>query len=98
MGNVAPNGQAGTMSENFGSKRLQRSDSDRFLTGVCGGIAAYTGIDSTLIRVLFAVFTLLGFSGVFVYIVAWLLMPAESERRSLLEQIIRNFQGKPSDR
>ncbi|AFR06057.1 MULTISPECIES: PspC domain-containing protein [Nocardiopsis] len=86
------------MSENFGSKRLQRSDSDRFLTGVCGGIAAYTGIDSTLIRVLFAVFTLLGFSGVFVYIVAWLLMPAESERRSLLEQIIRNFQGKPSDR
>ena len=86
------------MSENFGSKRLQRSESDRFLTGVCGGIAAYTGIDSTLVRVLFAVFTLLGFSGVFVYIVAWLLMPAESERRSLLEQIIRNFQGKPSDR
>ena len=86
------------MSENFGSKRLQRSESDRFLTGVCGGIAAYTGIDSTLVRVLFAVFTLLGFSGVFVYIVAWLLMPAESERRSLLEQIIRNFQGKSSDR
>lgn len=82
------------MSENFGGKRLQRSESDRFLTGVCGGVAAYTGIDSTLIRVLFVVFTLLGFSGVFVYIVAWLLMPAESERRSLLEQVIRNFQGK----
>ncbi|WP_017603651.1 PspC domain-containing protein [Nocardiopsis alkaliphila] len=86
------------MSENFGSKRLQRSESDRFLTGVCGGIADYTGLDSTLIRVLFVVFTLLGFSGVFVYVVAWLLMPAASERRSLLEQIIRNFQGKASDR
>ncbi|MBR8744388.1 PspC domain-containing protein [Nocardiopsis sp. MG754419] len=86
------------MSENFGGKRLQRSESDRFLTGVCGGIAAYTGIDSTLIRVLFVVFTLLGFSGVFIYIVAWLLMPSESEQRSLLEQIIRNFQGKASDR
>ncbi|MEU3307060.1 PspC domain-containing protein [Nocardiopsis sp. NPDC055551] len=84
------------MSENFGSKRLQRSESDRFLTGVCGGIAAYTGIDSTLIRVLFAVFTLLGFSGVFVYIVAWLIMPSQSEQRSLLEQIVRNFQGKES--
>lgn len=96
MGNVAGNGQAGTMSENFGSKRLQRSESDRFLTGVCGGIAAYTGIDSTLIRVLFAVFTLLGFSGVFVYIVAWLLMPSQSEQRSLLEQIVRNLQGKES--
>lgn len=84
------------MSENFGSKRLQRSESDRFLTGVCGGIAAYTGIDSTLVRVLFAVFTLLGFSGVFVYIVAWLIMPSQSEQRSLLEQIVRNFQGKES--
>ena len=84
------------MSENFGSKRLQRSESDRFLIGVCGGIAAYTGIDSTLVRVLFAVFTLLGFSGVFVYIVAWLIMPSQSEQRSLLEQIVRNFQGKES--
>lgn len=96
MGTVARNGHAGTMSENFGSKRLQRSESDRFLTGVCGGIAAYTGIDSTLVRVLFAVFTLLGFSGVFVYIVAWLIMPSQSEQRSLLEQIVRNFQGKES--
>ncbi|GAB3720143.1 PspC domain-containing protein [Nocardiopsis nanhaiensis] len=85
------------MSENFKSKRLQRSESDRFLTGVCGGIADYTGLDSTLIRVLFAVFTLLGFSGILVYILAWLLMPAASERRSLMEQIIRNFQGKPSE-
>ncbi|GAB3695176.1 PspC domain-containing protein [Nocardiopsis oceani] len=85
------------MSENFKSKRLQRSESDRFLTGVCGGIADYTGLDSTLIRVLFAVFTLLGFSGILVYVLAWLLMPAASERRSLMEQIIRNFQGKPSE-
>ena len=86
------------MSENFGSKRLQRSESDRFLTGVCGGIADYTGIDSTLIRVLFAVFTLHGLSGVIVYIVAWLIMPSQSEQRSLMEQIVRNFQGKESER
>ena len=85
------------MSENFKSRRLQRSESDRFLTGVCGGIADYTGLDSTLIRVLFAVFTLLGFSGILVYFLAWLLMPAESEHRSLMEQIIRNFQGKPGE-
>lgn len=85
------------MSENFKSKRLQRSESDRFLTGVCGGIADYTGLDSTLIRVLFAVFTLFGFSGILAYVLAWLLMPAASERRSLMEQIIRNFQGKPSE-
>ncbi|RKS07209.1 phage shock protein C (PspC) family protein [Nocardiopsis sp. Huas11] len=83
------------MSENFPTKRFSRSDSDRFLTGVCGGIAAYTGVDATIVRLIFVVFGFLG-GGVFVYILAWLLMPAESEQRSLLEQIIRNFQGKPS--
>lgn len=85
------------MNENFGSKRLQRSDSDRFLTGVCGGIAAYTGLDSTIVRIIFVVLTLLAMSGIPIYILAWLLMPAESEQRSLLEQIIRNFQGKSSE-
>ncbi|WP_017587647.1 PspC domain-containing protein [Nocardiopsis ganjiahuensis] len=82
------------MNENHGSKRLQRSESDRFLTGVCGGIAAYTGVDSTIVRIIFVVLALLGMAGIPIYILAWLLMPAESERRSLLEQIIRNFQGK----
>ncbi|OLT28799.1 hypothetical protein BJF83_14295 [Nocardiopsis sp. CNR-923] len=75
--------------------RLVRSDSDRLLTGVCGGIAAFLGVDATIVRVAFAAFALLG-GGVFVYILAWLLMPAESKSHSLLEQIIRNFQGKPS--
>ncbi|MEU3017192.1 MULTISPECIES: PspC domain-containing protein [unclassified Nocardiopsis] len=85
------------MNENFSTKRLQRSETDRFLTGVCGGIAAYTGVDSTIIRIVFVVLALLGMAGIPIYILAWLLMPAESEQRSLLEQIIRNFQGKSSD-
>ncbi|MCY9787079.1 PspC domain-containing protein [Nocardiopsis sp. EMB25] len=76
--------------------RLVRSDSNRLLTGVCGGMAAFLGIDATIVRIAFVVFALLG-GGVFVYILAWLLMPAEGERHSLLEQIIRNFQGKPSE-
>ncbi|WP_116248504.1 PspC domain-containing protein [Nocardiopsis sp. FIRDI 009] len=76
--------------------RLVRSDSDRLLTGVCGGMAAFLGIDATIVRIAFVAFALLG-GGVFVYILAWLLMPAEGERHSLLEQIIRNFQGKPSE-
>ncbi|MFE1166445.1 PspC domain-containing protein [Nocardiopsis sp. NPDC058789] len=85
------------MNENFATKRLQRSETDRFLTGVCGGIAAYTGVDSTIIRIVFVVLALLGMAGIPIYVLAWLLMPAESERRSLLEQIIRNFQGKSSE-
>ncbi|WP_017573796.1 PspC domain-containing protein [Nocardiopsis halotolerans] len=83
------------MNGNHQNKRFRRSGTDRYLAGVCGGIAEFLNVDSTLVRLVFAVLTVLGFSGVFVYVLAWLIMPAHNERHSLLEQIIRNFQGKP---
>ena len=81
------------MNEN---KRFHRSNSSRLLAGVCGGIAEFIGVDATIVRLAFVVLTVFGFSGVFIYLLAWLIMPAEGEQRSLLEQIIRNFQGKTS--
>lgn len=96
MGIVVGKGHGGGMNENYQNKRFRRSGNDRYLAGVCGGIAEFLKIDSTIVRLVFVVLTLLGFSGVFVYILAWLIMPAENEKRSLLEQIIRNFQGKQS--
>lgn len=78
------------------SKRFRRSDSNRLLAGVCGGIAEFLGVDATIVRLVFVVLTVFGFSGVFIYLLAWLIMPAEGEQRSLLEQIIRNFQGRTS--
>ncbi|MDQ4007153.1 MAG: PspC domain-containing protein [Actinomycetota bacterium] len=60
------------------SKRLVRSRSDRMLGGVCGGLAEYLGIDSTLVRILVAVATVLGFGTlVLAYIVGWILIPEE---------------------
>ncbi|MDE3725022.1 MULTISPECIES: PspC domain-containing protein [Nocardiopsis] len=84
------------MNDELQGKRFRRSDDNRFLAGVCGGIADYLGVDANIVRLVFVALTLLGFSGVFVYILAWLIMPGEHEQHSLLEQIIRNFQGKPS--
>lgn len=78
------------------NKRFRRSDSNRLLAGVCGGIAEFIGVDATIVRLAFVVLTVFGFSGVFIYLLAWLIMPAEGEQRSLLEQIIRNFQGRTS--
>lgn len=78
------------------NKRFQRSSDQRLLAGVCGGISEYFGWEPTIVRIVFVVLTALGFSGVFVYILAWLIMPAQNEQHSLLEQIIRNFQGRPS--
>lgn len=58
-------------------KKLTRSRDDKWVGGVCGGIAAYTGLDANLIRLLVAVLTVLGFGSLIVaYVVAWILMPA----------------------
>ena len=58
-------------------KKLTRSVTDRKIAGVCAGIAAYFGIDPTLIRIGWAAFCLMGGSGVLAYILCAILMPNE---------------------
>jgi phage shock protein C len=59
-------------------RRLVRSRDDRWLSGVCGGVADYAGIDANLVRLIVVLGTILGFGSVFVaYVVAWILMPQE---------------------
>ena len=62
-------------------KQLQRSNDDRWIGGVCGGLADYTGVDAGLIRIVVVLGTLLGFGSLIVaYVVAWLLMPKADPR------------------
>ena len=57
-------------------RRLTRSVDDRWLGGVCGGVAEYAGIDANLVRLLVVVGALFSFGTLFVaYIIAWVLMP-----------------------
>lgn len=57
-------------------KRLMRSDDDRWIGGVCGGLANYTGVDAGLIRLVVAVATVLGAGSlILAYIAAWIIMP-----------------------
>lgn len=59
-------------------KRLTRSRDDRMIAGVCGGVAQYLGIDSTLVRIVVAILTVVGFGSLIVaYILAWILIPEE---------------------
>ncbi len=58
------------------TKRLYRSRTDRQLTGVCGGLGAYLGIDSTLIRIAF-IASLFGGPGVLLYLILALVVPDE---------------------
>ena len=58
------------------TKRLTRSTDDRWIAGICGGLAEYTGLDATVIRVVLLVATILGAGSLIViYLVCWLLVP-----------------------
>jgi phage shock protein C len=56
---------------------MQRSRSEKMVAGVCGGLAAYFGVDPTVVRVVFAAITVLGGAGVLLYLVLWAVMPME---------------------
>ncbi|MBR4017724.1 MAG: PspC domain-containing protein [Oscillospiraceae bacterium] len=58
-------------------KKLYKSNRDKHLCGVCGGIAEYFSIDSTLVRLGLVVFCLLGGSGILAYIVCAIIIPDE---------------------
>lgn len=47
------------------------------IAGVCGGLGEHFGIDPTIVRLGFVLFTLAGGSGLIVYILMWLIVPAE---------------------
>ncbi|HLC04996.1 MAG TPA: PspC domain-containing protein [Anaerolineales bacterium] len=79
--------------------RLYRSRSDAMLGGVCAGIADYFGIDPTIVRLFFVVFTLVNGVGVAAYLVLWLLVPAdEAESGGSLEEHLRNGAGEIASR
>ncbi|MCZ2806388.1 PspC domain-containing protein [Modestobacter sp. VKM Ac-2983] len=55
---------------------LRRSRTDKVIGGVAGGLAEYTGVDALLWRVGAIALTLAGGSGLIIYVLLWLLMPA----------------------
>ena len=78
------------MSESNGSegRRLQRRREGRLRAGVCVGLADYFGVDVTLVRLGFGIFTVFWGFGVVLYLLAWLLLPEEGEGSSILESFI----------
>lgn len=56
-------------------KRLYKSNKNKMLAGVCGGIAEYFNLDPTLIRLGWIVFSALGGSGILAYIIAAIVIP-----------------------
>lgn len=57
------------------NKKLYRSQSNRMLCGVCGGIADYFNIDPTIVRLIFVFLGLSGGTGILFYLIAAVVIP-----------------------
>lgn len=69
-------------------KRLFRDTNDKIIGGVCSGLAAYFGIHDTVwVRIAFALFTMLGGSGVLIYLVLWAIIPPAKTVSDRLEMM-----------
>lgn len=63
-----------------GGKVLFRPRDGRMVGGVCAGLANYTGMDVTLMRVIWAVVAVItGGAGLLAYLVSWIIIPDESK-------------------
>ena len=67
------------------TKKLYRSRTDSMIAGVCGGLAEYFDIDTSLVRVGAVLFTLAWGSGLLAYVVLWLIVPQKPLESSVAE-------------
>src|SRR5450631_2399667 len=70
--------------------RLYRSENDKMLGGVCGGIAAYLRIDPSIVRIVFALLTLGFGTGILVYLVLWVVLPPKSMVTNIRKRLFRD--------
>ncbi len=58
-------------------KRLYRSNNNKMICGVCGGVAEYINIDPTIVRLLWVAISLAAGVGILAYIAAAIIMPVQ---------------------
>jgi phage shock protein PspC (stress-responsive transcriptional regulator) len=72
-------GFSGNSNSDFaeGMNKLRRARYDRWLGGVCGGLAKVTGLESWMWRLIFVMFVLCFGTGVLIYLLLWIFLPEE---------------------
>jgi phage shock protein PspC (stress-responsive transcriptional regulator) len=76
-------------------KELHRSQDERVLAGVAGGLGQYFDISPTFFRIGFAILTLVGGAGILLYVAAWLVIPDEGESDSIVSEALRRHRDRP---
>ncbi len=61
-------------------RRLYKINQGKMVDGVCGGIAEYFGLDPSLVRLAWIIFSAMGSSGVLAYILAAVVIPRGPEK------------------
>ena len=69
-------------------KQLYKSNTNKKVAGVCGGIGEYLGIDPTIVRLGFVALSLLAGGGLAVYIIAAIIMPEREARHTAAENTV----------
>ncbi|MGD0236916.1 MAG: PspC domain-containing protein [Syntrophorhabdales bacterium] len=61
-------------------KKLYRSNSNKLIAGICGGLAEYFGVDPTVMRVIYVILTLITgiLLGIVLYLILWAIIPQKS--------------------
>src|SRR5687767_3179241 len=76
-------------------RRLYRDTSDKFIGGVCSGIAAYLNVDPAIVRILFAIIVLgTWFLGLMAYVIMWIVLPAKDVEGYAGKRLFRNPEGR----
>lgn len=79
-----------TIEDDRKVKKMFRNPDDRVLGGVSGGLAAYFGVDATVIRLLFVVSIFAGGAGIIIYFILWIITP---EAKTITDKM--QMQGEP---
>jgi phage shock protein C len=74
----------------FDLNQLHRSETNRVIAGVAGGLSEYFSIDAALIRLFLVILTIFGGSGIPIYLVLWFIMPTASHTATVEEHIKYN--------
>ncbi len=73
---------------------LVRSRTDKFVGGVCGGVAHSLGVDPSIVRLIFVALAIFGFStGLIIYIILWLVLPVEGGGPSGFDSLRSSFRS-----
>jgi len=70
-------------------RKVYRSEKDRLIAGVCGGLAEYFNTDPVLVRLIFVLFAFVSGLGIIAYIVLWIIAPRASSQEVSSKEVLK---------